>query len=144
VHSGYRSKEVNDKIPNASKHSQHMKGEAVDFHIEGVPNMDVAQWVRDKMQFDQLILENTTPGVTRSGWVHCSFKTTGNRPFVKGNINKKVVTKFKTSGVYYDYLQTERPSKLIKKANGLPTNAKGPLPKEGWLAKAERWLGLQN
>lgn len=76
--SGYRSPAVN-KAVGGSKTSQHMTGEAVDFEIPGIPNHELACWVRDNLEFDQLILEFYKPGQPSSGWVHCSYKQHGNR-----------------------------------------------------------------
>lgn len=41
---GYRCPTHNAKVPNASKTSLHTKGRAVDFHIPGVPPLEVAQY----------------------------------------------------------------------------------------------------
>ena len=76
--SGYRSPALNEAI-GGSKNSQHMKGQAADFEVPGVPNHELAAWVRDNRQFDQLILEFYTPGQPKSGWVHCSLKAEANR-----------------------------------------------------------------
>tara|TARA_R100001594_G_scaffold136914_1_gene179562 strand:+ start:5947 stop:6393 length:447 start_codon:yes stop_codon:yes gene_type:complete len=70
--SGFRSLELNRKIGSSDK-SQHVKGEAVDFEIPGIPNKEVALWVKDNCEFDQLILEFYKEGVPDSGWVHCSY-----------------------------------------------------------------------
>jgi len=78
INSGYRGPALNKAVGGASS-SQHCKGEAVDMEIPGVPNGDLAIWVRDNLDFDQLILECYKPGVPTSGWVHCSYKDTGNR-----------------------------------------------------------------
>ena len=78
ITSGYRSPELNAKIGGSSK-SQHCKGEAVDIECPGTPNYDVAKWISDNLDFDQLILEFYTPGIPDSGWVHVSYKTEGNR-----------------------------------------------------------------
>lgn len=72
VTSGYRSPELNDAI-GSSDRSQHPKGEAADFEVVGRSNLEVAEWIRDNLTFDQLILEFYTPGDPRSGWVHCSY-----------------------------------------------------------------------
>lgn len=76
--SGYRSLALNRRLGSKDS-SQHCKGEAVDFEIPGIPNGQVARWVRDHLTFDQLILEFYTPTVPASGWVHCSLKQGGNR-----------------------------------------------------------------
>lgn len=72
VTSGYRCPQLNTAI-GGSANSQHMKGQAADFEVAGHSNFAVAEWVRDNLEFDQLILEFYTPGDPHSGWVHCSF-----------------------------------------------------------------------
>lgn len=72
VHSGYRSPAVNDAV-GGSKTSQHMKGEAVDFHVVGVDFFTVARFITSSIDFDQLILEFCDPSGFGKGWVHCSF-----------------------------------------------------------------------
>jgi hypothetical protein len=73
--------------------SQHGKGEAADFEVPGVRNLDVAKWIRDNLRFDQLILE--AYGVGNAGWIHCSYRKdkarkdvlrtpTGKAPYFKG------------------------------------------------------------
>ena len=69
INSGYRGPALNKAVGGAAS-SQHCKGEAVDMEIPGVPNADLAKWVRDNLDFDQLILECYKPGVPTSGWVH--------------------------------------------------------------------------
>lgn len=76
--SGYRSLEVN-RVIGSKDTSQHIKGEAVDFEIKGLDNYDVAVWIRDNLDFDQLILEYYVPGDPSSGWVHVSLTTGTNR-----------------------------------------------------------------
>ena len=56
--------------------SQHINGSAVDFEIGGVPNTEVAQWIADNLEFDQLILEFFS-GPPNSGWIHVSFVIDG-------------------------------------------------------------------
>lgn len=75
--SGYRSPEVNRLVGSRSTASQHLSGKAVDFEIAGVPNYTLACWIRDNLQYDQLVLEFYRGGST--GWVHCSIKDKGNR-----------------------------------------------------------------
>lgn len=76
--SGFRSKELNTLIGGASN-SQHMKGEAVDFEIPGVDNLKVFNWIKDNLDYDQLILEYYEEGFTNSGWIHVSYNVFGNR-----------------------------------------------------------------
>ena len=76
--SGFRCLELNKAIGSSDK-SQHVKGEAVDFEIPGRPNTDVARWVMDNLDYDQLILEFFKEDQPRSGWIHCSYAGNGNR-----------------------------------------------------------------
>ena len=76
--SGFRCQALNVAIGSKST-SQHTYGEAVDFELPGIPNRDVAEWMRDHLDFDQLILEFYNPEVASSGWVHVSRKEKDNR-----------------------------------------------------------------
>ena len=89
INSGYRGPELNEAI-GGSERSQHCKGEAVDIECPGTANYDVAAWIQDNLDFDQLILEFYKPGIPDSGWVHVSYKSEGNR--------KSVLTAMKEDG----------------------------------------------
>ena len=78
ISSGYRSPELCEAIGSSAK-SQHAKGEAADFEIPGVDNMQLATWINKNTNFDQLILEYYEPGDPNSGWVHCSAVKEGSR-----------------------------------------------------------------
>ena len=78
ISSGYRSPALCEAIGSSSK-SQHAKGEAADFEIPGVDNMQLATWISKNTIFDQLILEYYEPGDPNSGWVHCSAVKEGSR-----------------------------------------------------------------
>lgn len=78
ISSGYRSAALNKKIGGA-KNSQHLTGEAIDIDMDGhsskVTNVQIFNFIREKLSFDQLIWEygnNVTPD-----WVHVSYSTTG-------------------------------------------------------------------
>lgn len=73
VNSFYRSPEVNKSVGSSAK-SQHVRGEAADIEIPGVPNDELAAWVRDNLTYDQCIREFPKPGVPDSGWVHVSYR----------------------------------------------------------------------
>lgn len=53
--------------------SQHTLGQACDIEVPGLPNVELAQWVIDNLEFDQVILEcyDAKEG-ENSGWVHVS------------------------------------------------------------------------
>jgi len=70
--SGFRCLELNRAI-GSSGNSQHVKGEAVDFEVPGISNKEVALWVMENCEFDQLILEFYKEEIPDSGWVHCSY-----------------------------------------------------------------------
>jgi hypothetical protein len=77
ITSGYRSPELSEAIGSKST-SQHCLGEAVDMEVIGVSNLQVALWIQNNVDFDQLILEFYT-GETNSGWIHVSYKEGSNR-----------------------------------------------------------------
>ena len=83
VTSGYRSPELCEAIGSKAT-SQHTKGEAVDFEVIGVANIQVAYFIQANCDFDQLILEYYCPDDDQKGWVHCSF--------VEGSNRKQVLT----------------------------------------------------
>ena len=78
ITSGYRSPELCEAIGSKST-SQHAKGQAVDFEIAGISNLQVALWIQNNCDFDQLILEFWKDDDPNAGWVHCSFKEGSNR-----------------------------------------------------------------
>ena len=77
INSGYRSVKVCEAIGSSSR-SQHAKGEAADFEINGISNKELATWCFQNLDFDQIILEFHDPkGDPNSGWIHCSYKKDG-------------------------------------------------------------------
>lgn len=72
INSGFRCPALN-QATGGSATSDHCKGQACDFEIDGVSNPDLAQWVADNLKYTQLILEFYTQGQPNSGWVHASF-----------------------------------------------------------------------
>lgn len=89
INSGYRSPDVNAKV-GGSRTSDHTRGMAADLEIPGVANAELAEWIKDNMDFTQLILEFYTPGIPDSGWVHVSYDP--------GNLKKQVMTATKRDG----------------------------------------------
>ena len=89
VNSGFRHPRVNAKV-GGSPTSDHCQGRAADIEIPGIANGQVAEWIKDNLDFKQLILEFYTPGVPDSGWVHVSYDPE--------NLKKQVLTATKKDG----------------------------------------------
>jgi len=93
LNSGYRCPELNEAV-RGSKTSQHCHGEAADIEVPGVANGELAQWIVENLDFDQVILEFYTPGQPSSGWVHVSYKADGtnrNKALTASRIDGKTV-----------------------------------------------------
>lgn len=107
VSSGYRSRALN-LIIGGSLTSQHSKGEALDLDADrygGLTNYEIFTYIKDTLEFDQLIAEFPKNG--RISWVHVSYKADGDN---RGEILIALKnTKNKT--YYVPYLGHE---KLIK------------------------------
>ena len=78
VSSGYRSEALCIAIGSKIT-SQHAKGQAADFEIYGLSNQELANWIRENLDYDQLILEYWTPESPNNGWIHCSYSLERNR-----------------------------------------------------------------
>ena len=78
ISSGYRSPELSQKIGSSSR-SQHCRGEAADLEIPGVSNKELADFINENLNFDQVILEFHNPDEINSGWVHVSYVGDKNR-----------------------------------------------------------------
>lgn len=78
ISSCFRGEAVNKKV-GGSKTSQHMSGEAADIESTSKSNYELAKYIADNFEFDQLILEFASKDDPRAGWVHISYKATGNR-----------------------------------------------------------------
>jgi zinc D-Ala-D-Ala carboxypeptidase len=78
ISSGYRSIELNRAV-KGSLTSQHCQGEAIDIDMDGssngVTNKMVFDYIKDNLNFDQLIWEFGT--ASNPDWVHVSYESTG-------------------------------------------------------------------
>ena len=95
VSSGYRSKELNKAI-GGSKTSQHMKGEALDLDADVygvITNSDIFNYIKDNLEFDQLIWEFGDDN--NPNWVHVSFSEGKNRMKVMKALKGKNKTIYK-------------------------------------------------
>ena len=94
VTSGYRSVELCMAI-GSSANSQHAKAEAADFECMGVDNAELSDWIKNNLDYDQLILEYYTPGEPNSGWIHCSYIPEGRRASFLHAFRQDGKTKYK-------------------------------------------------
>lgn len=78
ISSGFRCQRLNAALGSSGR-SQHLTGNAVDIEVPGVDNYVLANWIKENLMFDQLILEFYDGTDPSSGWVHVSYKTLGNR-----------------------------------------------------------------
>ena len=79
VSSGYRSAALNQRI-GGSKSSQHMQGKAFDLDAHmfgGVTNKEIFNFIKDNLDFDQLIWEFGTED--EPDWIHVSYNSEKNR-----------------------------------------------------------------
>jgi hypothetical protein len=99
ISSGYRSKELNAAI-GGSLTSQHCSGEAIDIDMDGTPNgvtnRMVFDYIKDNLDFDQLIYEF---GDSKNpDWVHVSYESSGKQ---RKQVLKAVRNNDKTSYLVY-------------------------------------------
>lgn len=98
ISSGYRSVELNRAVKGSAT-SQHCTGEAIDIDMDGSPNgvtnKMVFNYIKDNLEFDQLIWEFGTN--ENPDWVHVSYESTGKqRKQVLKAIRIKGSTQYKT------------------------------------------------
>jgi hypothetical protein len=76
--SGFRSEEVN-RLVGGAKTSQHLRGEAADITMKGVANVDVYNFIKTNLDFDQVIAEKLKENNGQCGWIHVSYRLKRNR-----------------------------------------------------------------
>jgi hypothetical protein len=96
VSSFFRSKALNSAIRGSSS-STHMKGEAMDLDADvfgKVTNAEIFHYIKDNLEFDQLIWEFGTD--TEPAWVHVSLSkgTNRNQILVAKKVEGKTVYEF--------------------------------------------------
>jgi len=97
ISSGYRSAALNKAIGGAAS-SQHCTGEAIDIDMDGtaITNAQVFNYIKDNLNFDQLIWEFGT--TSNPDWVHVSYESTGKQ---RKQVLKAVKSGGKTSYAPY-------------------------------------------
>lgn len=97
ISSFFRSVELNKKISNSSSTSQHCLGMAMDIDADyfnnGITNLDIFNYIKDNLEFDQLIKEFPIKG--EPSWIHVSYNKAGNR-------KKCMVSYHKNNRVIYE------------------------------------------
>ena len=78
ISSGYRSGELCVRIGSKIT-SQHALGQAADLEVIGVDNKELGTWIKNNIDYDQLILEFYKEGEPTSGWIHVSYVGKENR-----------------------------------------------------------------
>jgi zinc D-Ala-D-Ala carboxypeptidase len=81
ISSGFRCAqlclEIGSKI--SSQHVADNQAAAADFEIPGIDNRELALYIKNELDYDQLILEFYRDNEPSSGWIHCSYSTNRNR-----------------------------------------------------------------
>ena len=92
ISSAYRSVELNCAVKGSAT-SQHCTGEAIDIDMDGTPhgvsNKMVFNYIKEYLEFDQLICEFGTN--ENPDWVHVSYESSGKQ-------RKQVLKAYKEAG----------------------------------------------
>lgn len=90
VSGGYRSYSLWNKLKqlgyNPAKDSQHLRGQAADIVVPSRNLKEVFRWIRDNIEYDQLLYEYNSKGDV---WIHVSFN--------KGKNRKKAIDNYKAA-----------------------------------------------
>ena len=96
ISSGYRSAALNKAIGGSST-SDHNLGRALDldqdFRSNGITNMDVFKFIKDNLEFDQLIYEFGNS--KNPDWVHVGYRKGANRKQILVAYKEGTKTKYK-------------------------------------------------
>ena len=81
ISSGFRCAQLCIEIGSVptSQHVADNGAAAADFEIPGVDNRELALYIKNELEYDQLILEFYRDNEPTSGWIHCSYSNDHNR-----------------------------------------------------------------
>jgi hypothetical protein len=81
ISSAFRTAELCLRLGSSinSQHTATNGAAAADFEIFSIPNQELALWIKNNLEYDQLILEFHNEKEPNSGWIHCSFSVKHNR-----------------------------------------------------------------
>lgn len=91
IRAQYATAFVTNTFRRGDSKSQHNKGQAADIQFRGLAKAQyftVAQWIRDNVSYDQLLLEYKTTG-TGLPWIHISFSKDRQRKQVLTFLNDR-------------------------------------------------------
>jgi hypothetical protein len=75
ISSGFRCLALNRAV-GSSDNSQHVKGQAVDFSVNGWTNREIIELIVESgLDFDQIIDEFSNDETGEGGWIHLSYVT---------------------------------------------------------------------
>ena len=71
----YRCLDLN-RFLGSSDRSKHVQGRACDIEVPGVPNRELAQWIRESRipNISKVLLEFSSPTDPSAGWVHFEIR----------------------------------------------------------------------
>ena len=96
---------VKKKPASWTSSSQHTVGEACDVEIPGMATLELARWVAQHLEFDQIVCECYDPAKgPNSGWVHISLRAPGGVAN-RGELKSYIWDKRKGDYVYVAGLQ---------------------------------------
>jgi zinc D-Ala-D-Ala carboxypeptidase len=93
VNSFFRCEAVNKAVGGAVN-SEHVLGQAIDIDgkIGGITNRSIFDYIKDHLEFNQLIFEGGTQD--EPAWVHVSYSANGNKKQVLRMIKENGKTKY--------------------------------------------------
>lgn len=96
ISSAFRSTKLNKSL-GGSKRSQHRNGQALDIDADiygGITNKEIGDYIKDNLEFDQLIYEFWDDRMQDYKWIHVSLKKSNNRGEIMKSYKQNKKTKY--------------------------------------------------